>query len=124
MNLGFFPLEPSSQLVEEVTVTGTRINAMNKLDRQSYQADQFESAKGRSAVDLLKNMPSVAINGLGEITVRGSTGFLVLINGKPVLTDAQTALGQLPANMVSSVELITSPSAKNDPFPFRRRAKL
>ncbi len=115
LNLGVIPLEPSSQLVEEVTITGTRINVMNKLDRQSYQADQFESAKGGSAVDLLKNMPSVALNGLGEITVRGSTGFLVLINGKPVLTDAQTALGQLPANMVSSVEIITSPSAKYDP---------
>ncbi|MGW8315473.1 MAG: outer membrane beta-barrel protein [Bacteroidales bacterium] len=115
MSLGIIPLEPSSQLVEEVTVTGTRINAMNKLDRQSYQADQFESAKGGSAVDVLKNMPSVALNGLGEITVRGSTGFLVLINGKPVLTDAQTALGQLPANMINSVELITSPSAKYDP---------
>ena len=115
LNIGNIHLEPSSQLVEELTVTGTRINVMNKLDRQSYQADQFESAKGGSAVDVLKNMPSVAINGLGEITVRGSSGFLVLIDGKPVLTDAQTALGQLPANMVNSVELITSPSAKYDP---------
>jgi ferric enterobactin receptor len=115
LNIGNISLEPSAQLVEEVTVTGARINAMNKLDRQSYQADQFESAKGGSAVDLLKNMPSVALNGLGELTVRGSSGFLVLINGKPVLADAQTALGQIPANMVNSVELITSPSAKYDP---------
>jgi ferric enterobactin receptor len=115
LHIGNILLEPSAQLVEEVTITGARINAMNKLDRQSYQADQFESAKGGSAVDVLKNMPSVAINGLGEITVRGSSGFLVLINGKPVLTDAQTALGQMPANMVSNVELITSPSAKYDP---------
>ncbi len=115
LNIGNIHLEPSSQLVDELTITGTRINAMNKLDRQSYQADQFESAKGGSSVDVLKNMPSVAVNGLGEITVRGSSGFLVLIDGKPVLTDAQTALGQLPANMVNSVELITSPSAKYDP---------
>jgi ferric enterobactin receptor len=115
LNVGNISLLPSARLVEEVTIAGTRINAMNRLDRQSYQADQFESAKGGTAVDLLKNMPSVALNGLGEITVRGSTGFLVLINGKPVLTDAQTALGQLPANMVQRVELITSPSAKYDP---------
>ncbi len=115
LNIGSISLEPSTQLVEEVTVTGTRINALNRLDRQTYLAEQFESAKGGSAVDLLKNMPSVALNGLGEITVRGSSGFLVLIDGKPVLTDAQTALGQLPANMVNSVELITSPSAKYDP---------
>lgn len=115
LDVGKISLKPSARLVEEATITGARINALNKLDRQSYQASQFESAKGGSAVDLLKNMPSVALNGLGEITVRGSSGFLVLINGKPVLTDAQTALGQLPANLVNSVELITSPSAKYDP---------
>jgi ferric enterobactin receptor len=115
LQLGTITLEPGRQLVEEVNITGNKINAMNKLDKQTYRADQFESAKGGSAVDVLKNMPSVAVNGLGEITVRGSSGFLVLINGKPVLTDAQTALSQLPANMVSRVEMITSPSAKYDP---------
>lgn len=113
--IGTITLEPGSQVVEEVTVKGNRINASNKLDKQTYTADQFESVKGGSAVDVLKNMPSVAVNGQGEITVRGSSGFLVLINGKPVLTDAQTALSQVPANMVDNVELITSPSAKYDP---------
>ncbi len=108
-------LEPSRQLVEEINVTGNRINAMNKVDKQTYRAEQFESAKGGSAVDVLRNMPSVALNSEGVVTVRGSSGFLVLINGKPVLTDAQTALSQLPANAVQNVELITSPSAKYDP---------
>lgn len=113
--LGTIPLHPFQELVEEINVTGNRINGTNKLEKQTYKADQFESAKGGSAVDVLKNMPSVAVNGQGEITVRGTSGFLVLINGKPVLTDAQSALSQLPANMVNNVELITSPSAKYDP---------
>ena len=115
LKLGPIDLEPARQLVEEVRVTGNRINSLNKLEKQTYQAEQFESAKGGSAMDVLKNMPSVALNGQGEITVRGTAGFLVLINGKPVLTSAQAALGQLPANMVDNVELITSPSAKYDP---------
>jgi ferric enterobactin receptor len=115
LQMGFIMLAPAKQLVEEVTVRGNRINTVNKLDKQTYRADQFESAKGGSAVDVLKNMPSVAVNGLGEITVRGSSGFLVLINGKPVIADAQTALSQIPANMVENVELITAPSAKYDP---------
>ena len=115
MQMGIIMLAPAKQLVEEVTVRGNMINAVNKLDKQTYRADQFESAKGGSAVDVLKNMPSVAVNGQGEITVRGSSGFLVLINGKPVLTDAQTALSQVPANMVENVEFITAPSAKYDP---------
>lgn len=60
-------------------------------------------------------MPSVSVNGEGDITMRGSAGFLVLINGKPVLTDAQTVLSQLPANSIENIELITAPSAKYDP---------
>ncbi|EOR96537.1 TonB-dependent receptor domain protein [Arcticibacter svalbardensis MN12-7] len=102
-------------MLNQVTIAGQKGNAMNKIDKQSYRADQFESAKGGTAVDVLKNLPSVAVNGEGQISVRGSTGFLVLVNGKPVLTDAQAVLSQLPANSLENIELITSPSAKYDP---------
>jgi len=115
LEFGEISLEPSSQMMQELTVTGNRINASNKLEKQTFTAEQFESAKGGSAVDVIRNMPSVAVNGQGEITMRGSAGFLLLINGKPVLTNAQTVLSQLPANMVENVELITTPSARYDP---------
>lgn len=115
INLGSISLVPGSSLLNQVTITGEKLNTLNKIDKQSYRADQFESAKGGTAVDVLKNLPSVAVNGEGQISVRGSTGFLVLVNGKPVLTDAQTALSQLPANSLENIELITSPSAKYDP---------
>ncbi|WP_245529663.1 TonB-dependent receptor plug domain-containing protein [Cellulophaga algicola] len=64
---------------------------------------------------MIKNIPSVAVDGLGEISVRGSKGFAVLINGKPTQGDATAILAQLPANALQSVELITAPSAKYDP---------
>ncbi|MDF3076815.1 MAG: TonB-dependent receptor [Sphingobacteriaceae bacterium] len=115
LNLGQILLKPGSKLLNEVTVTGQQINALNKIDKQTYRADQFQSAKGGSAIDVLKNLPSVSVNGEGEISVRGATGFLVLVNGKPVLTDAQTVLSQLPANALENIELITAPSAKYDP---------
>ncbi len=113
--IGDIKVNPSVQLMEEISVSGNRINVSNQLEKQTYSSEQFESAKGGTVMDVLKNMPSVAVNGMGDITVRGSSGFLVLVNGKPVLTDAQTALGQIPANMVSNVELVTSPTAKYDP---------
>lgn len=67
------------------------------------------------AADVLKNLPSVSINSFGEIMVRGSTGFLVLINGKPIQGNASVVLQQLPANAIEDIEIITSPSAKYDP---------
>ncbi len=115
LQLGEIPIRISSVVVDEIAVHGVRADVLNKLEKQTYKAGQFESAKGGSAVDVLKNMPSVSVNGLGEISVRGSAGFLLLLNGKPVLTDAQSVLSQLPANTIEDVELITSPSAKYDP---------
>lgn len=115
VNLGSVTLTPTSELLSQVNISSGKVNASNKIDKQSYRADQFESAKGGTAIDVLKNLPSVAVNGEGQISVRGSTGFLVLVNGKPVLTDAQTVLSQLPANSLENIELITSPSAKYDP---------
>jgi outer membrane receptor protein involved in Fe transport len=104
----------SSKMLSDVVVTGKKNTIANKLDKQTYKANQFESAKGGSAVDVLKNLPSVSVNSAGEISIRGATGFLVLINGKPILTDAQTILAQLPANAIENIELITAPSAKYD----------
>jgi ferric enterobactin receptor len=112
--IGRIELELSGKLLGEVVVTGRRNTVSNKLDKQTYRADQFEAAKGGSATDVLKNLPSVAVNSSGEISVRGATGFLVLINGKPVVTDAPTILSQLPANSIENIELITAPSAKYD----------
>ncbi len=115
LNLNTIMLKPSGKFLGEVTVTGKKPINANKIDKQTYKSDQFETAKGGSAVDVLKNLPSVTVNGQGDISVRGSTGFLVLVNGKPVLTDAQTVLSQLPANSIENIELITAPSAKYDP---------
>lgn len=108
-------LKSSSQALEEVVVTSKKADSYNKIDKQQYKASQFETSKGGSAIDVIKNLPSVTVNGQGDISLRGSNGFMVLVNGKPVLTDAATVLSQLPANTIQNIELITAPSAKYDP---------
>jgi ferric enterobactin receptor len=115
IQLGTIKLKITSQTLDEVVVEGKKINPNNKVDKQQYKVSQFETAKGGTAIDVIKNLPSVAVNGQGEISVRGSNGFLVLVNGKPVLADAATILSQLPANTIENIELITAPSAKYDP---------
>jgi ferric enterobactin receptor len=114
LDLDSIPLKTISEGLTDVIVTGRKAVMANKIDKQTYRSEQFESAKGGSAIDVLKNLPSIAVNSTGEISVRGSTGFLVLINGKPIVTDAQTILSQLPANSIENIELITAPSAKYD----------
>lgn len=113
-NLGVIVLSPSSQLLESVTIRGLKPNMVSSLEKQEFKASQFEVAKGGTATDILKNIPSVMVNAEGEISVRGSKGFLILINGKPSQIDAATLLSQLPSNTIEKIEMITAPSAKYD----------
>ncbi|WP_448698535.1 TonB-dependent receptor [Mucilaginibacter sp. AW1-3] len=114
VKLGNIGISPDPKLLNEINVTGQKASVYNKIDKQVYKADQFQAAKGSNAIDVIKNMPSVSVNSQGEISMRGSAGLLVLLNGKPVQADATTILSQLPANSIENIELITSPSAKYD----------
>lgn len=108
-------LGTSPALLAEIEVTGKQLTDVHRLDRQAYRAEQFANAQGGTVVDVLANLPSVSVNGQGEITVRGTNGFLVLIDGQPVQGDPAVTLAQIPANSVEEIELITTPGAKYDP---------
>lgn len=113
-NLGSITLVPSTQLLESVIVAGEKPKIISTLEKQVFKADQFEVAKGGTASDVLKNIPSIMVNAEGEVSMRGSKGFLILINGKPTQVDAATILSQIAANTIENIEMITAPSAKYD----------
>ncbi|MCE6991454.1 TonB-dependent receptor domain-containing protein [Dyadobacter sp. CY323] len=115
MEMGLIAMDADPRTLQELNVSGQRQTLENKVDRQVYRADTFLSSQGGTATDVLKNTPSVTVSSEGDITLRGSSGFLVLINGRPVQTDAATILNQIPANTIENVEVITSPSARFDP---------
>lgn len=115
VDLGTIALVLGANQLNEVVVTTESATVINKIDRQVFDAKKFQNAQGGSATDVLRNLPSVSFNGLGEIQVRGTSGFVVLLNGKPVQGNPTTLLNQLPANSIERVEVITAPSAKYDP---------
>ncbi len=112
---GAIALQANEQLLNEIEISGQKAATYHKIDRQVYDAGQFQSAMGGTASDVLRNVPSVAINAEGNITVRGSSGFTILLNGKPIQSDPTVILNQLPANAIEDVEIVTAPSAKYDP---------
>jgi len=114
-DLGTLFMKPTQKMLEEVNITGEKVTMLHKIDRQVYSAKSFDAARGGTATDLLRNLPSVTLDGEGQIGVRGATGFVVMINGKPVTGDASVILNQLPANAVENIEIITAPSARYDP---------
>ncbi|AKQ46174.1 TonB-dependent receptor [Rufibacter radiotolerans] len=108
-------LAPSQMLLQEITVTGEKAAVYHQIDKQVYSAAQFQTATGGTGVDVLKNLPSISVDAQGQINMRGSTGFTVFLNGKPVQSDAAALLSQIPANAIENVEVVTAPSAKYDP---------
>src|SRR5690606_15590078 len=80
-DLGTIFLSPDQQLLSEVEVSGRKFTTMNKVDRQVYNSENFLTSQGGTATDVLRNLPAVSINGQGELTVRGTSGFVVMING-------------------------------------------
>lgn len=101
--------------LNEVIIEAERLTVISKIDRQIFDSEKFKNAQGGSGVDVIRNLPSVSIDGQGEIRVRGSSGFVVLLNGKPVQGNASALMSQLPANAIERIEMITAPSAKYDP---------
>lgn len=101
--------------LDEVLVVGKNVTSLHRLDKQVYAAEQFDNAKGGTAADILRNLPAININSFGEISIRGATGFLIMINGKPVQGDPGIVLQQLAANSIEDIEIVTAPSAKYDP---------
>ncbi|TDB62347.1 outer membrane beta-barrel family protein [Arundinibacter roseus] len=114
LDLGTLGIEAESKLLDEVRVTGQRAEVLIKADRQTYRAGQFQSAAGGTATDVLRNLPGLSVNAEGEVSLRGTSGFLVLLNGKPVQANLGTLLNQLPANTIESIEVITTPNARFD----------
>ncbi|MEL7146514.1 MAG: outer membrane beta-barrel family protein [Bacteroidota bacterium] len=116
VDVGLIDLYADKELLEEVVVQGERSTTEFKLDKRVFNVGQDLSSSGASALEVLDNVPSVNVNIEGEISLRGSTGVQVLINGKPsVLTSDQgNSLGTITADMIQQVEVITNPSAKYD----------
>ena len=115
VNLSSLALLPNQKMLDEIEITGEKVTTVHKVDRQVFEADKFQASQGGTATDVLRNLPSISVDAQGQIRARGSSGFVVLINGKPVQTDATVILNQMPANAVQNIEIITAPSAKYDP---------
>lgn len=116
LELGIIELAENSKQLDEVVVRGEKSTTEFKLDKRVFNVGKDLSSTGASAYEVLNNVPSVNVNIEGEISLRGSTGVQILINGKPsVLASEQgNALGTITADMIEAVEVITNPSAKYD----------
>lgn len=115
VNLGTIPLASSSQKIGDVNVVAERNRVEYKIDKKVINVENDINAAGGTAVTALENTPSVDVDIDGNVSLRGSTNFTVLIDGRPSVLSGTDALKQIPASAIQNIEIITNPSVKYDP---------
>ncbi len=114
IDLGKIYLNPSAIKMQNVLIEGKRSPISYELDKKVIDVSQMQTAMSGTAADVLQNVPSVSVDIDGTVSLRGSTDFTVLIDGRPSVMSAQDALQQIPASSIKNIEVITNPSAKYD----------
>lgn len=104
--------------LQKVEVAARREAFYNSIDRKVYNVGKDVQSVTGSASDLLQNVPSVQVDIEGNVSLRGDSNVLVLINGKTSTMmgkNRAAVLEQMPADSIEKVEVITNPSAKYKP---------
>ncbi|AJR04313.1 outer membrane beta-barrel protein [Siansivirga zeaxanthinifaciens] len=115
INLGTIKLNLDLEALGEVEIIAERTSVEVKLDKKIYNVGKDLTVRGGTVSDVLDNVPSVSVDGEGNVALRGNDNVRILINGKPsglVGVNSTDALRQLPADAIERVEVITSPSAR------------
>ena len=118
VDIGAIALKTVAAKLETEHVVADREETVLAPDRNSYSVKNMTTASGGTAIDVLRNIPLVEVDGSNNVSLRGNANVVIQINGRstPLKGDQLGAfLAQLPAGTVKNVEVATNPSAKDDP---------
>lgn len=110
ISLGTIILQEDANQLNTVVVNSQKKQIQKTAEGFVFNAVSNISQSGGTAIDMLKNIPTVSVDADDAISLRGKTP-LILINGK---NSAITDMNQIPASSIESIEIITSPTAKYD----------
>ena len=117
IDLGVILTSDKESVMNAMEVVAAKPIVKMEPDKVSYSvADDVES-RTLTVLDMLRKVPMVSVDGQDNISVNGQASFKVYVNGKPNMMLSQNTsqiLKAMPATMVSSIEVITSPGAKYD----------
>ncbi len=109
-DLGNVKVEIEEKMLDNITVTAASGGSLKLgIDRKVFNVDKNIVSAGGTAVDVMKNVPSVSVDLDGNVTMRNNAP-QVFVDGRPTTM----SLDQIPADAIESVEIITNPSAKFD----------
>ncbi len=106
-DLGNIKFEVDEKLLNEVEVVAEKATFQMSVDRKIYNVEKDLSVRGGTGIDVLKNIPSITVDGDGNATLR-EKAVMIYIDGKPTTL----TIAQIPADAIDRVEVISNPRAK------------
>ncbi|MFT5750217.1 MAG: outer membrane receptor protein involved in Fe transport [Ancylomarina sp.] len=111
-DLDIIKLSLSTKSLNEVVINSDNSAIDYQIDKKIIPVGSQLSAEGGTAINVLETAPSISVDVNGNVSLRGSTNFTVLIDGRPSVRSAQEILSQIPTSQIENIEIITNPSAK------------
>ncbi len=108
-DLGNIKVDIEDKVLENVTITADRPGLQLGIDRKVFNVDKNLVSVGGTAVDIMRNVPSLNVDIDGNVSLRNNSP-QIFVDGRPTTME----LDQIPADAIESVEIITNPSAKFD----------
>lgn len=110
-------LIPIPRSLETVTITAKKPMIEQTDDKIIFNTNADPSTKTETALDILRKVPFVSVDGNDNILVNGQSNFRVLLNGRETGMFSQNvsqALKSFPGAIITRIEVITNPSVKYD----------
>ena len=95
--------------LKEVVVSSERIKGKEMVDRTVYAIPDVISKSSTNGYDILKKIPQVNVDFQNNITLNGSSNFIIQVDGRQRDRDFLNKL--LPSD-IQSIEIISNPSGK------------
>ena len=102
-------LTETTTSLNEVTVVGERLKGKEMVDRTVYSIPPVIAKTSNNGYDILKKIPQVNVDFQNNITLNGSSNFIIQVDGRQ--RDREFLAKLLPTD-IESIEIISNPSAK------------
>ena len=116
-NVGVLQLVPFEKAMKEVSVTAKKPLIERKLDRTIVNVDASITSTGSTALEVLEKAPGVSVDKDGNISLKGKSGVIVYLDGRPSYLSGQdlaNMLRNMTASQLDQIEIMTNPPAKYD----------
>jgi hypothetical protein len=114
-DFGTISIQENENVLNEVVIKKEAPPVRIKNDTLEFNASSFKVRPDSNVMTLLKQLPGVAVDAEGKITINGKEVNQILVNGKPFFDkDGKIALQNLPSDIINKVQVTDTKTKKEE----------